>query len=120
MGEIGLLVAIGVVAGGLSGMIGLGGGVIVVPALVYLCGYAQQLAQGTTLALMLPPIGVLAVWNYYERGLVDFRVAGIICIGFVVGSWFGSKGALAISPEVLRRVFGAVIILIGCKMATGR
>lgn len=115
-----LLLIIGTVAGSLSGLVGIGGGIVIVPALVYLCGYSQQLAQGTTLALMLPPIGVLAVWSYYQRGLVDFRIAAIVCIGFVVGSWFGARGAIALSPEALKRIFGVLLLVVGVKMLAGK
>lgn len=116
MAQILTLLAIGAVAGGLSGLIGIGGGIIIVPALVFFCGYSQHLAQGTTLALMLPPIGAVAAWSYYQRGFVDFRVAAIICLGFLVGSWFGARGAIAMSPETLQKIFGVIFLVVGIKL----
>ena len=76
---------LGVVAGTLSGLIGIGGGVIIVPALVFLFGLSQQTAQGTTIALMIPPIGLLAACTYYQKGFVDVKIAALVCLGFVVG-----------------------------------
>ena len=114
------LLLIGAAAGSLSGLVGIGGGIILVPALVYFMGYSQHLAQGTTLALLLPPIGIFAAWNYYQKGFVDIRIAAFICIGFLVGSWFGSKGALALSPETLKRIFGVLLLVVGVKMLAGK
>jgi uncharacterized protein len=107
---------IGVVAGVFSGFIGIGGGLIVVPCLVYFLGMSQHTAQGTSLAMMLPPIGFIAVYNYYKAGEVDFRVAAILCISFIVGSFFGSKIAISLSPQSIKRAFGIIIILLGMKM----
>ncbi|HMT27875.1 MAG TPA: sulfite exporter TauE/SafE family protein, partial [Bacteroidia bacterium] len=89
---------------------------IVVPCLVYFLGMNQHSAQGTSLAMMLPPIGVMAVYNYYKAGAVDFKVAAILCISFVIGSFFGSKIAISLSPDQLKRTFGVIIILLGLKM----
>ena len=100
-------VLIGLTAGILSGLVGIGGGVIIVPALVLLAGLSQHQAQGTTLALMVPPIGLIAAWTYFKSGYVDFRVAMWVCIGFVVGTIFGAKLAVVASEAALERVFGA-------------
>lgn len=112
---IGLL-AIGLAAGYFSGLVGIGGGIIIVPALVLLFGFSQHLAQGTTLGILIPPIGILAAINYYQRGFVDIKTAAIICIGFVLGGYLGSKTAISISQENLRKIFAVVMILIGVRM----
>lgn len=111
-----VVLVIGIFAGIFSGFIGIGGGLIVVPCLVYFLSMEQHTAQGTSLAMMLPPIGIMAVMNYYKSGQVDFKVAAILCVSFVVGSFFGSKMAIALSAEQLKKVFGIIIMLIGLKM----
>jgi len=107
---------LGVVAGIVSGLVGIGGGIIIVPALVCLYGLSQHMAQGTTLALMVPPIGLLAAWSYYKQGYVNIPIAAYICIGFVLGSVLGAKIAIGIDDHVLKRVFGVVLILVALKM----
>ena len=116
MGIIVLLLIIGVLAGMLSGLIGIGGGIIVIPALVFFLGFSQQTAQGTTLAMMVPPIGLLAAWAYYKEGFVDVKAAAIICIGFIAGSYFGAKFATGISQDMLRKIFSVILILVAIKM----
>ena len=111
-----IVLAIGVLAGAFGGFIGIGGGLIVVPCLVYFMGMCQHTAQGTSLAMMLPPIGLIAVYNYYKQGHVDFKVAAILCVSFVAGSFFGSKIALSLSPDQIKKAFGIIIILLGIKM----
>jgi len=111
-----LYLAIGLVAGALSGLMGIGGGIIIVPALVLLFGFSQHLAQGTTLALMVPPIGLLAAWQYYKQGYVDLKVAAFVCIGFFIGGLLGAKFATAISDQLLRKIFGVVLLLASLKM----
>lgn len=113
-------VALGLAAGLFSGLIGIGGGIFIVPMLVYAFGFSQQQAQGTTLALLVPPIGILAAWTYYRQGLVDLRAAALICAGFLFGGLFGAKAAVALSNEALKRVFGAALIAVGLKMTLGR
>lgn len=115
-GTIILLVLIGVVAGALSGLIGIGGGIIIIPALVFMLGFSQQMAQGTTLALMIPPIGLLAAWSYYKDGFVDIRAAVLICAGFVLGSYFGAKFATSIPEDTLKKVFSVILFLVAIKM----
>jgi len=112
--------ALGLLAGTLSGLIGIGGGVLVVPALVFLFGFSEHTAQGTTLALLVPPIGVLAAWTYYQQGEVKLGVAGLVAAGFVVGSLLGAKVAVGLSDTLLTRVFGAALIALGLKMVAGR
>lgn len=111
-----ILLCIGVVAGIFSGFIGIGGGLVVVPCLVYFVGFSQHTAQGTSLAMMLPPIGIMAVYNYYQKGMVDLKVAAILCVSFIAGSYFGSKFAITLSPEQIKKAFGIIIIALGLKM----
>ena len=113
---LGIGVLIGIGGGFLSGLIGIGGGVIIIPALVLLLGMPQATAQGTTLAMMIPPIGIFAVLAYYQRGAVDLKMAAVLCVGFVLGSIFGAKFALAIPEEALKKVFGVLLLIIGGKM----
>ena len=116
MTDILLYLLLGVVAGTLSGLIGIGGGVIIVPALVFLFGMSQHQAQGTTLALLVPPIGLLAAWTYYTQGYVDLRIAAFVCMGFFLGGLLGAKIATGLSNVVLEKVFGAALLLIALKM----
>src|SRR3982751_2731064 len=104
-----LLIAIGLIAGILSGMIGVGGGIIVVPALVYFLGFTQHEAQGTSLGLLLLPIGILAVFSYYSKGYIDIKYVGIMAVGFLLGGFLGSKLALSISEITLKRIFAVVL-----------
>jgi uncharacterized membrane protein YfcA len=110
------LLALGLAAGYFSGLVGIGGGVIIVPALVLLFGFTQYAAQGTTLALLIPPIGILAVWQYYQRGYVDVKTAAIICAGFIVGGLLGSLTAVNIPQDSLRKIFAVVLVILGIKM----
>jgi len=114
--QVFLFLVVGVMAGMLSGLIGIGGGIIIVPALVILFGFSQHTAQGTTLALMVPPIGLLAAWAYYKAGFVDLKAATIICIGFVAGSVLGANFATAIPEAMLRKIFGGILLLVALKM----
>jgi hypothetical protein len=116
MERIVAFIIIGLVAGAFSGLIGIGGGVIIVPALVFLLGYSQHMAQGTTLALLVPPIGLAAALMYWQQGAVDLRAAGFICTGFVVGSLFGARLASHLTDVTLERVFGVALLLISVKM----
>jgi uncharacterized membrane protein YfcA len=109
-------IALGLVAGILSGMIGIGGGILIVPVLVYIFGFTQHTAQGTTLALMIPPIGILAVLEYYKAGNVDIKVAALVCLGFVFGGFLGAKLAINIPDDTLKRIFGVILLLISLKM----
>ena len=115
-----LLLSIGLAAGVLSGLLGIGGGIFIIPALVFLLGFSQHLAQGTTLAMMVPPIGLLAAWAYYSKGYVDLKVAGLMCIGFFIGGFFGAKFATAIPDAMLSRIFGVAMLLISIKMIIGK
>jgi uncharacterized membrane protein YfcA len=111
-----ILILIGLFAGMLSGLIGVGGGIIVVPALVYFLGFSQHEAQGTSLGLLLLPVGVLAVLNYSKQGYIDIKVVAIMCLAFVVGGWLGSKVSLAISEELVKKIFAVVLFYTAFKM----
>jgi uncharacterized membrane protein YfcA len=115
MVELILYGVLGLVAGTISGLVGIGGGVIIVPALVYLFGLSQHQAQGTTL-----PIGFLAAWTYYKKGYVDLRIAGLVCLGFFLGGLLGAQLAVRLSDPVLRRVFGVALLLIALRMIFGQ
>lgn len=105
-----LLLCIGLLAGIASGFVGIGGGMIIVPALVFGLGLNQHTAQGTSLAMMIPPIGILAVMSYYKAGQIQLEYAGILALTFVLGAWMGSKWALRINPSVVRLVFGLFML----------
>jgi hypothetical protein len=111
---------IGLSAGILSGVMGIGGGIIIIPALVYILKFQQHLAQGTTLALMVPPIGLLAALTYYKAGYVDLKVAGLICLGFFIGGLIGAKIATSLPAIYLKRLFGICLLLVSIKMIMGK
>lgn len=111
-----LLLCIGLVAGFLSGLIGIGGGVIVVPMLVYFLAVEQKTAQGTAIFMFLLPVGLLGVYNYYKAGHVDFKYAAIMAITFFIGSYFGSKTAIAIDTKIIKQIFATIMILVGLKL----
>src|SRR5436305_7567368 len=112
MNEIVMFLILGLAAGVLSGILGIGGGIIIIPALVYFFGFAQHRAAGTTLALMVPPIGILAVLEYYRKGYVDVKAAAWICAGFVIGGLIGARYATSLSSAVLQRAFGVFLLVI--------
>lgn len=111
-----LVVAVGIAAGILGGLVGVGGGIIIVPALVYFLGFSQKTAQGTSLGLIMLPVGILGVMQYYKQGHVDFKVVGILAIGFLIGSFFGSKISLGMSQETVKKTFAVLMIMIAVKM----
>ncbi|AWI27335.1 permease [Flavobacterium pallidum] len=114
-----VLICIGLIAGMLSGLIGIGGGIIIVPMLL-MVGLTQQTAQGTSLAVMLPPIAFLAVLNYHKAGNIEWKYAIIISLCFIVGSYFGSKIAINIDQKTLKRIFGVVLLIVAGKMLFGK
>ncbi|MBK9191716.1 MAG: sulfite exporter TauE/SafE family protein [Crocinitomicaceae bacterium] len=111
-----ILVLIGVFAGAISGFIGVGGGVIIVPALVYFLGVSQHTAQGTSLLLMLPPIGILAVMNYYKAGQINWTHGIVIASTFIIGAYFGSKLSLKLNANVVKLVFGVFMLYVSARM----
>lgn len=111
-----VLILIGMAAGFLGGMVGIGGGVLIVPALVLILGLSQHKAQGISLAMILFPVGILGVINYYKKGYVDFKYAGLLAVGFLVGSYVGSKFSLSLPQETVKKVFAVVMILLALKL----
>ncbi len=111
-----LILAIGIITGIVAGMFGIGGAIIMVPALVFVMGFGQHMAQGTSLAVMLPPIGIIAAWNYWKAGQVNIKFALILAAAFLIGSYFGSKFALNIPQNVLKKLFGVLLLLVALKM----
>ena len=107
-----ILIVIGLLAGTLSGLVGVGGGILMIPLLIMFLGLTQHQAQGTALFAMLPPIGILAAMNYYKEGFVKWEYAAVMALTFVVGGYFGSKLSISLPDQTVRRVFG-VIMLIG-------
>lgn len=120
MNEIIILVIIGILAGAMSGLLGIGGGIIVIPALVMILGYSQQAAQGTSLGLLLPPIGILAVINYYNKGYVNVKAVIIMAAAFLVGSYFSSKIATEIPEAMLKKIFAVFLIFYAGKLLLGK
>jgi uncharacterized protein len=110
------LVALGLITGIFSGLVGLGGGALVIPSLIYFFGFSQHTAQGTSLAMMIPPIGILAAWTYYKHGYVDIKTSSILAIGFIVGGFMGSKLAILIPAVIMKKVVGLSLIGIGLRM----
>lgn len=111
-----LLLVIGFTAGVLSGLVGVGGGIIIVPALVFFLGFTQQEAQGTSLGLLLLPVGILAVLNYYHKGFIDLKVVGVMSLAFVVGGWLGSKLAISLPQETIKKIFAVVLFYTAFRM----
>ena len=111
-----LYLLLGLVTGILSGLMGIGGAIIIIPTLVLLFGLSQHMAQGTTLALMVPPIGLLAAWTYYQKGFVDLKIAGFICIGFFIGGLLGANLAIGIPEQILKKVFGVLLLAVSIRM----
>ncbi len=107
---------IGLAAGVLSGLLGLGGAIIIIPALVMFLGFSQQMAQGTTLIMMVLPVGALAAWQYYQQGFVEIKTALILAVMFFVGGFFGAKFAMHIPQETMKKGFAVVLMLIASKI----
>ncbi len=111
-----ILLIIGVVTGFMSGMLGIGGAIIMVPALIYMLGFTQHMAQGTSLTVMLLPIGIIAAHNYWKAGQVNIKFAAILVIAFILGSYFGSKIALTMPQATLKKIFAILLLLVAGKM----
>ena len=116
MAEIIALILIGIAGGFLSGMFGVGGGVIIVPALVFFIGMSQHQAQGTSLGLMLFPIGILAAYNYYKTGQMDIKAGLIVAATFVIGGYFGSKISLSLDQALIKKLFGIMMLIVSIKL----
>ena len=114
-----LLLCIGLLAGILSGLIGIGGGIIMIPLLLLL-GLSQHQAQGTSLAVLAVPVTALAALNYYKEGYVDWKYAALIAVFFVIGGYIGSKFALQIDEKILKKIFGFVLLIVAGKLIFGK
>ena len=111
-----ILIIIGLMAGILSGLVGVGGGIIMVPLFIVLLGLTQHNAQGMSLAVMLPPVTFLAVYNYHKAGAIDWKAALIVSVLFVVGGYLGSKIALQIDQKMLKKIFGVLMLIAAIKL----
>ena len=111
-----LYITLGVVAGTFAGMFGIGGGLILIPAMTLLFGLTQHQAQGTTLAILVPPIGILAAWRYYQNGYINLPMAGFICVGFFFGGLIGASLVQGVSDPVLKRAFGVFLLVVSLNM----
>ena len=112
-----ILILVGICSGIMGGLVGVGGGIVIVPALVYILGFSQLDAQGTSLALIMFPVGILGVMQYYKQGHVDFHIVLILALGFIIGSFIGSKISIFImSQETVKKIFAVLMILLAIKM----
>jgi len=111
-----ILIVIGLMAGVFGGIFGIGGAIIMIPAMVYFLGVDQHTAQGTSLAVMLPPIGLFAAYNYYKAGQVNLWYAVIIAVSFMIGGYFGSKIALNLPEHIMKKVFGIFLIIMALRL----
>ena len=111
-----MMLLVGLVVGIVSGVVGIGGGILFIPALIWLAGMDQHKAQGTSLGALLAPVGILAFWEYYRKGNADLRIALLLAAGFLVGGFFGAVGAQHIPELWLRRIFALTLILVGGRM----
>ena len=111
-----ILALIGILAGILSGFVGVGGGVVIVPALMYALSMSQYEAQGTSLFILLLPVGILAVMNYYKSGHINWQFGLVVALTFVVGGYIGSKLALKISPSIVKIIFGVIMAYVSVRM----
>lgn len=107
---------VGITAGLLSGFFGVAGGIVIIPALIYIAGFDQLTAQGTSLAILLPPVGLLAFLQYYKSGHVDAKAAAIICVMLFLGAFFGAKLAHYVHPDLLRKGFALMLLLASIKI----
>ncbi len=111
-----IYILVGLAGGVFSGLFGIGGGAVMIPALVYFLGMTQHQAQGTCLAILLPPIGILAVLRYYQEGHVNLVIALFIALGFVFGAYFGADVVQGVPGAILKKAFGIFLVLLGLKM----
>ena len=111
-----MMLLVGLVVGAFSGVVGIGGGILFIPALVWLAGMNQHKAQGTSLGALLAPVGIFAFWEYYRKGNADLRVAAFLAAGFLVGGYFGAVAAQHIPELWLRRIFALTLVAVGTRM----
>lgn len=115
-----LYLLLGLLVGVFSGIVGIGGGILIVPALVYFFHMSQHKAQGTSITALLAPIGVLAFWEYSKAGNVDVKAGILIAAGFLIGGYFGGLWAQHIPEIALRRIFGILVVMVGIELLFGR
>jgi uncharacterized membrane protein YfcA len=120
MFEIIFCLVVGFAAGVFGGLFGIGGGMVTIPILVYLGKMPQQVAQGTTLGMLLPPIGFLSTYVYWKHGCVNVKMAALLAIGAFFGGFFGAKLALYLPTLTLKRLFGFVLLFAALRMILGR
>ena len=111
-----LLLAIGLVAGVFAGMFGIGGGLIIVPALLFILKVKEMEAIGTSLAALIPPVGLLGAAEYYRSGFINIRYAGLVALGLFVGAYFGARIVISLPPEMVRRLYGLFLLAIAVRM----
>lgn len=111
-----ILIALGIVAGVLSGTMGIGGGLVIIPSLVFILGMTQKEAQGTSLAFMIPPIGIFAALNYTKHGHINWKYAMILSLFFTIGALWGSKIAMQFDEKILKRIFGFFMLFVAIRM----
>ena len=116
MYQIAGVLILGIAAGVLSGLFGIGGGVVIVPMLVMIFGLSQQTAQGTTLAMLSIPVSLVAALNYTKAGMINWKIAVLLAVGFVVGGFFGSKMAIDIDGRTMKKLFAILMMLLAAKM----
>lgn len=119
LSSITLLLMIGFVSGIASGLFGVGGGILIVPGLIYLAGFSQHAATGTSLAILLPPVGLAAVIEYYRHGNVDLKAAAIVAVALFIGAWFGAAIANHVAGPYLRLAFGVFVVAMGFYLVFG-
>lgn len=115
-----LLILIGLLGGFVSGLLGVGGGIIMVPLMLVFLGYTQHQAQGTSLAILAVPVTLVSAYNYYKEGEINWKFALIMALCFVVGGYLGSKLAITINQSLLKKIFGAIMLIAGLKMMFGK
>lgn len=115
-----LFLAVGLGVGVLSGFFGIGGGIVMIPAMVFFFGLSQTQAQGTSLVAMIPPVGLLAAWEYWKHGNVKIGMGALICLGMFGGAFVGAYFAQIIPPALMKRLFGGLLFLVGIKMILGK
>jgi hypothetical protein len=120
LAEVLILIVVGLIAGFAGGTLGIGGGIVIVPALVFILGFTQHHAQGTSLAVLLFPIGILGVINYAKAGYVNFKIAAILILAFIAGSYLGSKFAISMPEKTLKQIFGLFMLFVSIKMIIGK
>jgi Sulfite exporter TauE/SafE. len=115
MGPLLVVGGIGLLAGVLSGLFGIGGGIVIVPLLVLLVGFSTTQAAGTSLAALLLPVGAFGAWEYWRAGFIDLRVAVVLSLGLLLGAYLGARVGISLPPETVQRAFGVLLVLVGLR-----